>query len=65
MRVELGLGDSHGSVEVFVWQLWIDDCVAVVFEVGRLDATWNRLPAVKEEDFYADPLEKARYRSVA
>ena len=28
----------------------IDDRVAVVFQVGRLHAAWNRLPAVEEED---------------
>lgn len=28
----------------------IEDGVAVVFQVGRLEATWSRLEAVEEED---------------
>ena len=50
--VELGLGDSDGLGEILVRQLRIDDLVAVVFQEGRLDAAWNRLPAVEEEDFH-------------
>ena len=50
MVIELGLGDPHGLIEILIWQLRVDDFVAVGFEVCRLDAAWDRLPAVKKED---------------
>jgi hypothetical protein len=50
--VELLLGDLDCLLEVLVGQLGVDDFVAVVRQVGRFDAAWNRLPAVKEEDFH-------------
>ena len=40
------------SVEVLVGQLRVDDLVAVLGQEGRLDAAWDRLPAVEEEDFH-------------
>jgi hypothetical protein len=49
---ELGLSDPDGLVEVLVGQLRADDLVAVPGEEGWLDATWDRLPAAKEEDFH-------------
>src|SRR5262249_10377444 len=49
MPVVLGLGGEHGPVEVLVVQRWIDDLVAVLDQVRRLDSTGNRMPAVKEE----------------
>ena len=39
-------------VEVFIGQRRIDDLVAVLDQEGRLDAAWDGLPAVKEEDFH-------------
>ena len=50
MPVELGLGDPDGFVEIIVGQGRIQDLVAVVLEIGRLDAARCRLPAVEEED---------------
>jgi hypothetical protein len=50
--VELLLGDPDGLGEILVGQLRVDDGMAVVLEVGRLDATRDRLPAVKEENFH-------------
>ena len=50
--VELGLGDLDGLGEVLVGQLRVDDLVAVLGQEGRLDAAWDRLPAVEEEDFH-------------
>ncbi len=50
--VELGLGDPDRLVKVLVWQLGVDDLVAVVLQVRRLDAARHRLPAVEEEDFH-------------
>jgi hypothetical protein len=58
--VELCLGDLDDQGEVFVGQFRVDDLVAVPGQEGRLDATWDGLPAVKEEDFHADTLEKTR-----
>jgi len=48
--VELGLGDPDGIGEIFVRQLGIDDLVAVLGQLRRLHAAWDRLPAVQEED---------------
>jgi hypothetical protein len=48
--IELGLGDPHRLLEVFVGQLGVDDGVAVSFEIGRLHAAWDRVPTVEEED---------------
>src|ERR1019366_5224406 len=50
--IELGLGDADGFGEILVGQLRIDDLVAVLGEEGRFDASRDRLPAVKEEDFH-------------
>jgi hypothetical protein len=50
--IELGLGGRKSSGEVIVIQSRIDDFVAVVLQVGRFDAAWDRVPAVKEEDFH-------------
>ena len=49
MPVELGLGRGKCGVEVVV-ESRVDDLVAVIFQVGRLDAAWNRVPAVEEQD---------------
>jgi hypothetical protein len=48
------IGEFHlgGFLEVFIGQPGIDDLVAVVGENGRFDASWDRLPAVEEEDFH-------------
>lgn len=51
MLVELSLGGHKSSVEVIVVKGWIYDLVAVILQVGRFDATRNRVPAVKEKDF--------------
>ena len=50
MLVELGLGGCDSSGEIVVIECWIDDFVAVIFQVGRLDAAWDRVPAVEEEN---------------
>jgi hypothetical protein len=50
--IELGLGDADGFRHVVVRELRIDDGVAVLGEVRRLDAAWDRLPAVQEKDFH-------------
>jgi hypothetical protein len=50
--VDLLLGDLDGLTEVLVRQLRVHDFVAVLGQEGRLDAAWDRLPAVKEEDFH-------------
>ena len=52
MLVELLLGDLDGLCEILVGQLRIDDFVAVLRQEGRFDAAWDRLPAVKEENFH-------------
>ena len=62
MLVVLGLGDANGLIEVIVGQCWIDDLVAVLFEVGRLFATRHRGPAVKKQD--AHVLARFRLRAI-
>jgi hypothetical protein len=39
-----------GFLHVFVGELWIDDGMAVLGLEGRLDAAWDRLPAVQKKD---------------
>ena len=41
--VELGLGNENGFVEILIGQSRIQDLVAVVLEIGRLDAACYRL----------------------
>jgi hypothetical protein len=48
--VEFGLGSANGGIEVVIGQGWVQDFVAVVLQVGRLQAALGRLPAVEEED---------------
>ena len=62
MPVELGLGDADGGVEIVVGQGRVQDFVAVVLEVGRLDAARCRLPAVEEEDFHGPIVAAQRNR---
>jgi len=50
--VEFGLGEPDGGIEIVVGQVWIEDFVAVVFQVGRLKTARCRLPAVEEEDLH-------------
>lgn len=50
--IKFGLGDFRGGFEIVVGEGWVDDRVAVVFEVGRLQGDWGRGPTVKEEDFH-------------
>ena len=52
MIVELGLSGRNRSRKIIVIQCRIDDVVIVILQVGRLDATRNRMPAVKEKDFH-------------
>ena len=42
---------SITDVAGFVIQCWIDNFMAVILQVGRLDATRNRMPTVKEKNF--------------
>ena len=51
VRVELGLGDLDGLGEIYVRRRGVDDLVAVVFRVRRLDAADHRVSTVKEEGF--------------
>ena len=48
--IQLGLRDADGGVEVVVGEMGIEDGVAVVPEIGRLQAARSRLEAVEEED---------------
>ncbi len=52
MQIEFSLGGFEGSGEVIAIQGWVDDLVAVVLQLGRFDATWDRVPAVEEENFH-------------
>jgi hypothetical protein len=51
VHVELLLGDLDGLGEIIVRQNRIDDLMAVLRQVLRFDAAWDRVPAVEEEDF--------------
>jgi hypothetical protein len=60
--LKLGLGNFHGSIKVFVGQGRVQDGVAVVLQVGRLQAARCRLPAVEKEDSHgALPLSSSSY----
>jgi hypothetical protein len=52
MFVELGLGGRKCSVEIIFVKGGVDDFVAVILEVGRLDAARNAVSSVQEEDFH-------------
>lgn len=49
MLVECVLGRSDSGGEIVVVKGWIDDLVAVLFEVGRFNTTGNRMPTVEEK----------------
>ena len=53
MLVVLGLGDAEGFGKVIVGKCGIDNLVAMLGQVGRLDAAWHRPPAVEEKDFHS------------
>jgi hypothetical protein len=44
--IELSLGGPKSSGEIVVIKGGVDDDVAVLGEVSRFDATWDRMPAV-------------------
>jgi hypothetical protein len=46
------LGDLDRFVEILVTQLRIDDLMAVLRQIGRLDVARDRLPAVQEENYH-------------
>ena len=50
--IVVGLGDLNSCVEVVVGQSWIENFVAVIFEVRRFAATGDAGPAVEEEYFH-------------
>ena len=52
--VEFLLSDPDGSIKIVVGQGWVQDRVAVVLQIGRLQAARCRLPAVEEEDFHCN-----------
>jgi hypothetical protein len=52
VAVELGLGRGENGAEVVIIKGRIDDLVAVILQVARLDAARVRVPAVEEQDFH-------------
>jgi hypothetical protein len=52
MLIECSLGGRKSGGEVIVIEGRVDDFVAVLGEVRRLDAAWDRVPPVEEEDFH-------------
>ena len=52
MLVECFLCPLDSGVEIVVIKGWVEDFVAVVFQISRFDATGDGLTAVKEEDFH-------------
>ena len=49
MLIEFLLSDSGCLLKVIIGQFGIDDRVAVILEIRRLDAAGNRLPSVKKK----------------
>jgi hypothetical protein len=58
MSVEFLLGGSDSTLEVIVIEGRIDDGVARLLEKGGLGATWNRHPAVEEEEGHGASLPR-------
>jgi len=52
MIVEFGLSNLYCRFKIIVRKSRIDDLVTVLRETSRLDASWDRSPAVEEEDFH-------------
>jgi hypothetical protein len=52
--VVIRLGDGDGGIQVVVGQGRIQDFVAVVLQVGRLQSAGRRFPVVEEEDFHEE-----------
>jgi hypothetical protein len=52
MPVVLGLGDSDSLIEVLVGEGRVEDLVAMLDQIGRLEAAGDLLPAVEEEDLH-------------
>ena len=65
MLIEFRLGRRNRRDEVVIVECGIDDVVAVVLQVRRLDATRNRVPAMKEEDFQRPSLLATTHREVS
>jgi hypothetical protein len=51
MLIDLGLGNSDGLVEIIVRKSGVDDLVASVFQLVRLHAANDAVPAVQKKDF--------------
>ncbi len=50
MQIVFCLSGSKSQIEVVIIEPGIDDRMTMIFQIGRLDATWDRVPTVKEED---------------
>ena len=64
MLIEFGLGDANCGVEIVVGQMGIEDFVAVLLQIGRLQAAWSGLPAVEEKDGREGPPLNVRSQGV-
>jgi len=57
------MSSEYGEFEILVTEGWIDDFVASVFQEGRLDAAWNAVPAVEEQNLHgSEPQSHFLYR---
>ena len=52
--VIFGLSRADGGIEIVIIESGIDDFVAVGFKVRRLEAAYDAVPAVEEEDGHGD-----------
>jgi hypothetical protein len=53
--VELVLGDPYGLIEIVIGESRVENLVAVLCQVDRLDA-FSRIKAVEEENFHGGSL---------
>ena len=52
LSIELGLGDSHCTLKIFIRKLRVEDGVTIFTQEGWLDAAWNGLPTVQEQNLH-------------
>ena len=63
LSIELGLGDSHCTLKIFIRKLRVEDRVTIFTQEGWLDAAGDRLPTVKEQNLHAWILPRVSLRS--
>ena len=54
MLVKRCLGSRRSAFKIIIVKGWVDDFVAVVLQIARLDATRSRVPAVEKKDLHTN-----------